>query len=325
LGTGSVHECPAPCSSLRAMATDAADAWFGEDVPDAHCHPHLDAANFDALSTLGCRPVALMSVARGDWPAVQAAASALGPQAIECFGIHPWWSHLHGTRACPDKASLFEAKTPALLGQAAPVLDALPDPVPRAVWEPELRELLSEHPRACVGEVGLDRAAVIPGTRVHVAAVHQQELQDLMFELAGEYQRPISVHNVRAIGQIEALLRGLRGEHVPPRVMLHSYGGSVEMVGRFLALPCGDRIYFSFNTAVKTNPEALRERIRAVPDDRLLVESDVTTISRLEPALKNICKVVAEAKGWDVDAAVRQLRANFDRFYEPCLLREEGA
>jgi Tat protein secretion system quality control protein TatD with DNase activity len=58
--------------------------------------------------------------------------------------------------------------------------------------------------------------------------------------------------------------------------MLHSYGGSVEEIPRFCKIPnIGPRFYFSFSHAINhRTPEKLRARVAAVPDDRLLLESD---------------------------------------------------
>lgn len=58
--------------------------------------------------------------------------------------------------------------------------------------------------------------------------------------------------------------------------MLHSYGGSVEEIPRFCKLRgIGPRFYFSFSHAINhRTPEKLRARVAAVPDDRVLLESD---------------------------------------------------
>lgn len=58
--------------------------------------------------------------------------------------------------------------------------------------------------------------------------------------------------------------------------MLHSYGGSVEEIPRYYKLPgIGDRFYYSFSHAINhRTPDKLKARIVAVPDDRLLIESD---------------------------------------------------
>lgn len=65
-------------------------------------------------------------------------------------------------------------------------------------------------------------------------------------------------------------------ESCPTKIMLHSYGGSVEEIPRFYKLPgIGDRVYYSFSHAINhRTPDKLRARIAAVPDDKLLIESD---------------------------------------------------
>jgi len=45
-------------------------------------------------------------------------------------------------------------------------IDFLSELRPSKTWEAKLLSLLQRHPKAVVGEFGLDRAAVIPGTKV---------------------------------------------------------------------------------------------------------------------------------------------------------------
>ena len=137
-------------------------------------------------------------------------------------------------------------------------------------------------------EIGLDRAATIPGSRAKTSLAHQLELLRLQVGLAAELQRPVSVHCVRGYGHLLQLFSDLNSKPQqqqqqqqpawPPAIMLHSYGGSVEEVARFCALPrgLGDAFFFSFSAAIngRTAPDKLRQRIAAVPDDRLLIESD---------------------------------------------------
>jgi hypothetical protein len=151
------------------------------------------------------------------------------------------------------------------------------DIVSHAAWRQRLQSLLDAHPGAIVGEVGVDRAAVIPGTRARVRFDHQLALLAEQLALAAELGRPASVHCVRGYGHLLSLFAGLPGPGAcPPAVMLHSYGGSPEEVGRFTRLKgIGGRFYFSFSAAINARtPEKLAARIRAVPDDRLLLESD---------------------------------------------------
>lgn len=54
------------------------------------------------------------------------------------------------------------------------------------------------------------------------------------------------------------------------QVMLHSYGGSVDMITSFTKLPqVGDRFYFSFSSVINGRQrDKMIARIKAVPDDR---------------------------------------------------------
>jgi Tat protein secretion system quality control protein TatD with DNase activity len=100
----------------------------------------------------------------------------------------------------------------------------------------------------------------------------------LQVGLAVEFKRPVSVHCVKGYGRLLTYFTALGKTpgSCPPKVMLHSYGGSVEEIPRFCKIPnIGSRFYFSFSHAINhRTPEKLRARVAAVPDDRLLLESD---------------------------------------------------
>jgi Tat protein secretion system quality control protein TatD with DNase activity len=275
---------------------------------------------------------------------------------IPGFGIHPWWSHLHGSGVGSTWEELLEGPSPDEVARAIGILTAARDAqrqgdaaalyqqvrqqggtqrgeeeggsederpqqsqpeaaaasgptssstitptttstttssstsggggggpldiVPHAAWRSRLRALLAAHPNALVGEVGVDRAAVIPGSKARVRFDHQVALLAEQLALAAEFGRPVSCHCVRGYGHLltmfQDLARGGGGSGLPPAVMLHSYGGSPEEVARFCLVPAlGPRLFFSFSSAINgRTPEKLAARIRAVPDDRLLVESD---------------------------------------------------
>lgn len=96
--------------------------------------------------------------------------------------------------------------------------------------------------------------------------------------LAAEFKRPVSVHCVKGYGHLLDYFTSLSKspDSCPPKVMLHSYGGSVEEIPRFCKIPnIGSRFYFSFSHAINhRTPEKLRARVAAVPEDRILLESD---------------------------------------------------
>eukprot|EP00879_Flechtneria_rotunda_P018956 GHRR01019899.1.p1 GENE.GHRR01019899.1~~GHRR01019899.1.p1 ORF type:complete len:129 (+),score=21.96 GHRR01019899.1:1681-2067(+) len=96
--------------------------------------------------------------------------------------------------------------------------------------------------------------------------------------LAAEFQRPVSIHCVRGYGHLLQFFQQLAKQPsaCPPKVMLHSYGGSLEEIPRFHKLKgIGERFYFSFSHVInQRTPDKLVARIAAVPSDRLLIESD---------------------------------------------------
>lgn len=108
--------------------------------------------------------------------------------------------------------------------------------------------------------------------------------------------------------------------------MLHSYGGSADLVKGLLAIHApsacmaesiGRRLFFSFSTAIGDKVrDKMKERIAAVPDDRLLVETDLIDTQRMNEALCDIIEVVAEVKLWSVPETIDRTWANFCAFYD---------
>ncbi|KOS21386.1 Cut9-interacting protein scn1 [Escovopsis weberi] len=120
-------------------------------------------------------------------------------------------------------------------------------------------------------------------------------------------------------GGIGSLVGKPRGKPFPPRICLHSYTGSVDMLKQWLhpAVPC--RVFLSFSTAVNLGTGGgrarLEEVLRAVPDDRLLVESDLHVAGeQMDAALEDMYRLVCGVKGWDLESGVRTVGKNFERF-----------
>ncbi|GIL44870.1 hypothetical protein Vafri_2330 [Volvox africanus] len=191
-----------------------------------------------------------------DWEAVEALSAKEPHKVIPCFGVHPWFAHHHALdlAAASDPSQLLDSppngkdhpsRHPDLLARMAPI--------PPERWMPRLRSLLTDHPHAVVGEFGLDRAAVVPGTRLQPAWSHQLALTEMHLRLASELGRPASLHCVQGYGALQDMLRTLGPEGCPPRIMLHSYGGSVDLIKGFTKLPkgVGNRIYFRWVIGVR--------------------------------------------------------------------------
>lgn len=149
---------------------------------------------------------------------------------VPCFGLHPWY-----------------------------VAERSPN------WMRTMREMFAETPAAAVGEIGLDKGS----HGKNIGFTEQIEVLRQQLELAKELERPVSIHCVRAFGDLLEILQSIGP--FPAGVILHSYLGSAEMVSDFAKLGS----YFSFSgflTSLKQ--EKAKRMLKSVPIDRLLFESD---------------------------------------------------
>lgn len=113
-----------------------------------------------------------------------------------------------------------------------------------------------------------------------------------------------------------------RKKPYPPRVCLHSYSGNASNFKQYLNPAIPVEIFASFSTAInlgdameEETPKEFEEMIKTVPDDMLLVESDLHTAGdrmdeRLEDIIRRICKI----KEWSLEDGVKQLAKNWRRF-----------
>ena len=167
----------------------------------------------------------------------------------------------------------------------------------------ELRGLLS-HPKAvAVGETGLDN------TRQLEAPAAQRRLFEAQLELADELELPVVVHSRAAEEETAAALRRFTGT-----VILHCFSSSGLLVP---ALERGYYVSFAGNATYPRSAD-LREAAAAVPDDRILVETDSPYLApqpvrgrRNEPAyLSYTIEALAEARGTTPETLAEQTHAN---------------
>lgn len=159
-------------------------------------------------------------------------------------------------------------------------------------------EDLVEDPRVvAVGEVGLDHADEHRGP--HDA---QEEWFDACCRLAQRHGLPVCVHTRDSTEAVYAVLRshpGLAG-------VMHYWVLDWEWARRFLDLG----LFLSFSGVVtRTSRQDLREVVRRVPADRLLLETDAPwgtprgRTGSMRPAwLVDTARVVAEIRGITMQA-----------------------
>lgn len=134
---------------------------------------------------------------------------------------------------------------------------------PTEGWLERLIHYLDTVPNACIGECGLDRWI----------KDYDIELQTQVFiaqlGLAAERNLPISIHCLKAWGHLIDLLES---HPLPQRgFLLHSYGGSAQLVPRLAKLGA----YFSFSGYfLHERKQNVRDTFKLVPSDRLLIETD---------------------------------------------------
>ena len=174
-------------------------------------------------------------------------------------------------------------------------------------------EALSTHPRVrAIGETGLDFFRTEPAL---------QERQTYSFrrhiDLAKRVNKALVIHDRDAH---RAVLDVLIEEGAPEKVIFHCYSGDAEM-----ARECIEKGYIlSFaGTLTFKNAPALREAVKLVPIDQLLVETDSPFLAPMPhrgllntPAqIPTILRFMADERGDDVDELATAISNNCERLF----------
>ncbi|GJJ68164.1 TatD DNase family protein [Entomortierella parvispora] len=103
---------------------------------------------------------------------------------------------------------------------------------------------------------------------------------------------------------------------LPPRLCMHSYGGSVDMLKAFTRMDHPPEMYFSFSILIngRLQEKKLSELILAVPEDRLLVESDHHSHAEVDPLLIEMVQKIAAVREWSIEQTVQITSRNWQRF-----------
>ena len=176
-------------------------------------------------------------------------------------------------------------------------------------------EKLSTHPRVrAIGETGLDFFRTEPAL---------QERQRYSFrrhiELAKKVNKALVIHDRDAH---RAVLDLLIEEGAPEKTIFHCYSGDAEMARE--CIESGYILSFAGTLTFKNAP-ALREAVKLVPIDQLLVETDSPFLAPMPhrgalntPAqIPTILRFMAEERGEDVDELADGISNNCERLFGP--------
>lgn len=133
----------------------------------------------------------------------------------------------------------------------------------------ELSETISrvDSPSNAIGECGLDFASKLsPQQKDRQIRYFSRQLQ-----LAAEHDFPVIVHSVRAL---EATLKTIAAAPGNRPLMIHGFSGDKGVVARYLEVAAKRPIYFGVGGR-------LPDGLLAIPEDRLLIESDAETPGQL--------------------------------------------
>ncbi|MFG6666686.1 TatD family hydrolase [Halomonas sp. HNIBRBA4712] len=176
-----------------------------------------------------------------------------------------------------------------------------------------IKEAAEQYGAVAIGETGLDHHY-----RDRVSVDVQRERFKRHLIAATELELPVVVHTREAKEKTLALLR----EHTDPRVagVLHCFTEDIDMAREAIRLG----FYISLSGIITfASAASLRELARALPLDRLLIETDSPYLAPVphrgkpnQPAwVVEVAECIAAERGISVDEVAMQTTANFFRLF----------
>ena len=174
---------------------------------------------------------------------------------------------------------------------------------------------LAEHPRVrAIGETGLDYFRTPPELRGV-----QQESFKWHIELAKRINKALVIHDRDSHEDILSILLEVGA---PEKTVFHCFSGDVEMAK--ICIERGYILSFAGTVTFKNAPQ-LREAVKLVPIEQLLVETDSPFLSPAPhrgklntPAqIATILRAVAQERGDDLADLAQAVGANAERIFGP--------
>lgn len=200
---------------------------------------------------------------------------------------------------------------------------------------------------------------ITPGSRegrrltpYRVKPEHQRLVLKAQLKLAGEMNRPVSLHSVQAHGGVIEILKEIWAGHervvlsrrkrdrqrdaegavfedeevdsantarpFPPRICMHSYSGSVDPIRQLMHKSNPSDVYFSFSSLINfTGPprKKVEDVIKALPEDKILIESDLHKAgAQMDELLEDVARQICKLREWELRDGVQLLADNWRRF-----------
>ncbi|WP_266171035.1 TatD family hydrolase [Dyella subtropica] len=180
-----------------------------------------------------------------------------------------------------------------------------------------LRELARQPEVRAVGETGLDYNRNYSPRDVQLAVFERQ------LQIAADVQKPLFLHQRDAHPDFIALLRRYRDK--VPAAVVHCFTDTGDALRDYLALDC--HIGITGWICDERRGTHLRELVREIPANRLLIETDAPYLlprtvkpqpshRRNEPMyLRHICHEVARDRGEPVEVTAANSTATAEAFF----------
>eukprot|EP00980_Cylindrotheca_fusiformis_P024678 scaffold12200_cov122-Cylindrotheca_fusiformis.AAC.10 len=227
---------------------------------------------------------------------------------IPCLGVHPWFLH-----------ELSDCEWEEQPQQQQQDKDSLPN------WVADLESLLVSDPNIVVGEIGLDNFHFDPYTKELTSDMATQvKAVEYQLSLATQYQRPVSLHCVRAMGKLMDALTKIQKEfsgQLPPRIYFHAFGGkaaTVTQIVKTLEKKKATKVFFGFAPVINFESKKTMEVIRAVGLERLVLETDHEEADRVPPSIKAGVELISKALGVSKEELVSITNRNVQDLYGSC-------
>jgi TatD DNase family protein len=182
-----------------------------------------------------------------------------------------------------------------------------------------LHALLMNPKVVALGEVGLDyyHFEGLSDSEIEARKALQQLYLHELIAMAKQYDKPLIIHSRDCFDELYPILCDAAAGH--PTVV-HCFSGSAEEAAQWLEL--GFHLSVTGILTYK-NAESLRDCVREIPWERLMIETDAPFLApqpyrgkSCEPFMvTEVARVLAEVKGVDVSMVDKMTTATAERFF----------